>query len=182
MEDPLIGRESGGGGKDRIVRRSEAIAHGTTFQKAAALVDLVLYLLNAFFFLIRFRIVSINVSQSRVRLFVLIESTIRFEIGNLEYVTMFHWLWSFIYLDWNVLEMLFVFLLILGNLSFFVERILWIDSDMWFLGWGWYWSTWANSWSIELRRVCQVLFHLHTIGCYLVTQLFCSYFDKLPWG
>ncbi|KAL0746394.1 hypothetical protein Bca101_028396 [Brassica carinata] len=43
MEDPLIGRESrggGGGGTDRIVRRSEAITHGTTFQKAAALVDL----------------------------------------------------------------------------------------------------------------------------------------------
>ena len=47
MEDPLIGRESrggGGGGTDRIVRRSEAITHGTTFQKAAALVDLVLHL------------------------------------------------------------------------------------------------------------------------------------------
>ncbi|CAH2071765.1 unnamed protein product [Thlaspi arvense] len=40
MEDPLIGRESRGGGTDRIVRRSEAITHGTTFQKAAALVDL----------------------------------------------------------------------------------------------------------------------------------------------
>lgn len=42
MEDPLIGRESrgGGGSTDRIVRRSEAITHGTTFQKAAALVDL----------------------------------------------------------------------------------------------------------------------------------------------
>lgn len=46
MEDPLIGRESRGGGTDRIVRRSEAITHGTTFQKAAALVDLVLYLLS----------------------------------------------------------------------------------------------------------------------------------------
>ncbi|CAA7018483.1 unnamed protein product [Microthlaspi erraticum] len=40
MEDPLIGRESRGGGTDRIVRRSEAITHGTLFQKAAGLVDL----------------------------------------------------------------------------------------------------------------------------------------------
>ncbi|ESQ38037.1 hypothetical protein EUTSA_v10029480mg [Eutrema salsugineum] len=40
MEDPLIGRESRRGGTDRIFRRSEAITHGTTFQKAAALVDL----------------------------------------------------------------------------------------------------------------------------------------------
>jgi len=38
----LIGRDSlGGGGTDRV-RRSEAITHGTPFQKAAALVDLVL--------------------------------------------------------------------------------------------------------------------------------------------
>lgn len=51
MEDPLIGRESRGGGvTDRIVRRSEAITHGTTFQKAAALVDLVLYLFTTLFF------------------------------------------------------------------------------------------------------------------------------------
>ncbi|KAL0712072.1 hypothetical protein Bca4012_019050 [Brassica carinata] len=40
MEDPLIGRETRGGGSDRIVRRSEAITHGSTFQIAAALVDL----------------------------------------------------------------------------------------------------------------------------------------------
>ncbi|WZZ41412.1 hypothetical protein YC2023_037671 [Brassica napus] len=40
MEDPLIGRQSRGGGTDRIVRRSEAITHGSTFQIAAALVDL----------------------------------------------------------------------------------------------------------------------------------------------
>lgn len=45
MEDPLIGRESRGGGTDRIVRRSEAITHGSTFQIAAALVDLVRFYL-----------------------------------------------------------------------------------------------------------------------------------------
>lgn len=45
MEDPLIGRQSRGGGTDRIVRRSEAITHGSTFQIAAALVDLVLFYL-----------------------------------------------------------------------------------------------------------------------------------------
>ncbi|XP_010556839.1 PREDICTED: two pore calcium channel protein 1-like [Tarenaya hassleriana] len=40
MEDPLIGREGIGRPTDRIFRRSEAITHGSTFQKAAALVDL----------------------------------------------------------------------------------------------------------------------------------------------
>lgn len=46
MEDPLIGRDRRGGGTDRV-RRSEAITHGTPFQKAAALVDLVLLSLYA---------------------------------------------------------------------------------------------------------------------------------------
>ncbi|XP_010522608.1 PREDICTED: two pore calcium channel protein 1 isoform X2 [Tarenaya hassleriana] len=40
MEDPLIDRESSGRPTDRLFRRSEAITHGSTFQKAAALVDL----------------------------------------------------------------------------------------------------------------------------------------------
>lgn len=65
MEDPLIGRDSRGGGADRV-RRSEAITHGTPFQKAAALVDLVLHLSRPnfeFVFLFTFQKVSIHESH-----------------------------------------------------------------------------------------------------------------------
>lgn len=50
MDKPLLFGESSNGGRtrDRVYRRSEAITYGSSYQKAAALVDLVTFF-NLFF-------------------------------------------------------------------------------------------------------------------------------------
>jgi len=42
---------------------------------------------------------------------------------------------------------------------FIVSKVLcqedcWIDSDLWYVGWRWYWSSCGNTWSVEFRGVC----------------------------